>query len=1411
MNDWDTGLALNSWRGITVENSRVTALNLGLTFYVYSDGNLPNTVADLDALTELVMESTSKLTPPGPLPPDIASLSGLTSLKLYHRELTGQIPANIGDLTGLIYLALDANQLSGPLPASLGNLTNLTQFFLSGNRFSGQIPNRLGGLTAMTTTHFLLNDNLLSGCVPAGWSKYLSVINPQHDASGNDVTLPLCVGAPTKPTGTPKNNVDIEVTWTTPSGTPNWYQIQWRPCQVTPEAIGGKWKCVWRTDTAAPWQPAWTSWEAPIIGMDGKRGGQAVVTSSPTVIGETTNRASWSGDIRGGVPYQVRVRAHDNFIGYGAWSEPSDMLWSTAMPDPDDPPGAPTGIGVSNDSNTRTITVDWTRPADETGAIGYGVQCSKDNGATWTACDTVITVAATTNVDLRATGTYPGPTTNNTPNKVRVQSVRHGQTSAWVEAGIGDDPSNLSTSYASTGITVSWQKPNQGASYSYHLDSSADGTTWTRQKTVASIGNANPSETITTSSSAVAQVRVRAIDSANTASSWLEATVPGLSNIGSQIQGTTLKLRWDRPSGASGAIAYTVECNDSASGGTWSACTTVAATSDSTVTASVSNKGSVKRVRVNAGPTSVSGPWTVASVPSLVPGAPASVTVTIEQAPPTMGGDYTNVQWTKPAGSTATLSYEITCSDDNGATWTYCGTYTHTSSNLSANFSGKDATTNVRVLAIWDGLRGPAASWAKTPGAPGDVGAQVQGTTLKLRWDRPSVASGNLSYTVGCNNSASGGTWDDTCHTVSASSNASFSASVTNKGSVQRVRVKATQSSVDGAWTTVSVPSGVPGAISALGAQLPDGGTTLKVRWDKPSGSTVALDYAVECNNTASGNTGWTSCHTVNASSNASFTASLSGQGSVKRVRARAERDGLQGAWTSGTVPSGLPAAPSSLSLTKQGTTSKATVGKPSGVSGAVTYRVHCSTDNGATWTACNVTSSSSDASHEILLPSSATNANAVRARVEKDGLVSVWLRHPAKLTASTVTDTTATLTLEGHTAAWYYKATSGPHTTCQGPVAAGTFSKGLTGLSGNATYTYSAYSDAACTTLLATASAFTTLSLTASSVLDTSATLTIANHAGAWYYQADVAPDTACTGPVNTATQALSGLTPSTTYTYKAYSDSGCTTANLLASAAAFTTTASLTASGITTTTATLTIAGHTAQWWYDANTGPDTSCQGPVAANDATDDLTGLTAGTTYTYKAYSATGCNSADEIASETFTAAVTVGSIDTNSNSSVFVGRSFGTLQAGAQAFTTGSNAGGYTLTSISGSFSQGIGNPGDIAVKLHAASGTNPGTEQATLNGSNPTATGQYTYTCSSGCALAADTTYFVVMNTPNVPATGSNRYLWLITALDSETKTPSTNGWSIADDGRVSNVANLTSWTSSGGTYQIVVTAVPE
>ncbi len=325
-------------------------------------------------------------------------------------------------------------------------------------------------------------------------------------------------------------------------------------------------------------------------------------------------------------------------------------------------------------------------------------------------------------------------------------------------------------------------------------------------------------------------------------------------------------------------------------------------------------------------------------------------------------------------------------------------------------------------------------------------------------------------------------------------------------------------------------------------------------------------------------------------------------------------------------------------------------------------------------------------------------------------------------LTVSGITTTAATLTIDGHTAQWWYKATTGPDSTCKGPVAANTATKALSGLTAGNTYTYSAYSATGCadTDLLATAAQFTTnLTLSVSGVTSGGATLTLSGHTGGWWYQGGEVGEAlgTCTSVPSGTTATLSGLDYSEDHEYKAYSATGCASANLLGTvrfttkstnagpaltptnvsqttarltlsgrtggwwyrggsraagegnctegpsdhvlhlsdlskdteytyraygdslcgtriaSATFRTVAgeSLAASNVGATSATLTISNHTAQWWYKADTGPDSTCKGPVAANTDTKGLTGLSAGTTYTYSAYSATGCADADLLA------------------------------------------------------------------------------------------------------------------------------------------------------------------------------------
>ena len=124
-----------------------------------------------------------------------------------------------------------------------------------------------------------------------------------------------------------------------------------------------------------------------------------------------------------------------------------------------------------------------------------------------------------------------------------------------------------------------------------------------------------------------------------------------------------------------------------------------------------------------------------------------------------------------------------------------------------------------------------------------------------------------------------------------------------------------------------------------------------------------------------------------------------------------------------------------------------------------------------------------------------------------------------------------------------------------------------------------------------------------------------------------------------------------------------------------------------------------------------------------------------------------------------------------------------------QGFTTGTNTGGYTLESIQLFFERGIsaGDIGDLTVTLRSESSGNPGTTLHTLvnpasiagetNKNNITAADAATFTAPSGTVLAANTTYFVVLEFDQ------ERDLWGTDSGDEESGGAA--GWSIADDGR--------------------------
>ncbi len=426
---------------------------------------------------------------------------------------------------------------------------------------------------------------------------------------------------------------------------------------------------------------------------------------------------------------------------------------------------------------------------------------------------------------------------------------------------------------------------------------------------------------------------------------------------------------------------------------------------------------------------------------------------------------------------------------------------------------------------------------------------------------------------------------DNTCATeiTSASTDAEFSTVGLTAGSVTRTGATLTLTNWSAAWWHNKTTG--PGAATC--ASVSSGTSTAAL-----SGLTINSDYTWAVYS-ASG------CASANKIADVDFTTSAAtlAASAVKETTATLTITGTTAAWwykgdQSGAQCTAVAANTTTASLT--------------GLTGGTNYTYKAYSENTC---ATEITSASTDADFSTV-----------------------------GLTAGSLTQTGATLTLANWSAAWWHNKTTGPGSTTCTAVAANTTTASLSGLTVNSNYTWTVYSASGCASANKIADVdFTTsaVSLAASAVTETTATLTLTGTTAAWWYQGDQSGASCTAVAANTTTASLTGLTGGTNYTYKAYSENTCATEITSASTDAEFSTVGLTAGSLTQTGATLTLANWSAAWWHNKTTGPGSASCTSVAANTTTASLTGLTINSNYTWTVYSASGCASANKIADVDF--------------------------------------------------------------------------------------------------------------------------------------------------------------------------------
>ena len=289
----------------------------------------------------------------------------------------------------------------------------------------------------------------------------------------------------------------------------------------------------------------------------------------------------------------------------------------------------------------------------------------------------------------------------------------------------------------------------------------------------------------------------------------------------------------------------------------------------------------------------------------------------------------------------------------------------------------------------------------------------------------------------------------------------------------------------------------------------------------------------------------------------------------------------------------------------------------------ATGYQVDYSTNGGQSWAMAvwwnNTTST-------ILRGMDNNTSYTVRVRGRNSRGDGPWSE--LKPTTSSITDKEATFSIGGYSGTWYYQQVdlSGDWNGChQAP--ANSNSVNLTGLTPGTQYVYYAHLASDCEDIRFLVTSFKTRASSGKSFSFTNVThstmdATLHGHTGEWWFEVTRGSnnDEWASCRKSSSKTSFWAMRANTTHTITAYSDSACTT-QVASDSVKTLRVGWLTYADLEQTTVDLRLDFHAGDWWYQADTGPHTTC---AKAGGSTITVTGLTANTDYRYRAYSDSSC-------------------------------------------------------------------------------------------------------------------------------------------------------------------------------------------